>query len=230
MLFLALAGCEFLGPYLEEIREDPTEVVYGGTVLQGAPNGENAVLSEGALSFYDLADGLLAEAEQPYASSPGYWRAALPVNQPYLLRIEAEDSYPSLWRASGPAQTGLWFTGALFSWPHSQVDPFFDALSEDLDLEILDLKTEEVVHLWGQVLNPDAASLADWPVRDGDGERPDVYGYALLEDGSMVQTEVAPMHYVFAFNLAPGDIEVAGVSYSTQAGDLISAWWYEVME
>jgi len=230
MLLLALTGCELLTPYLEEVREDPVEVLYGGSVLQGAPTGDNEVMSEGTVRFFSLDGSLLAEAEQPYSTSPGFWRALLPVDYPYTLRIKAEDSYPAVWRATTPSQTGVWFTGAVFSWPHDQVDPFFEVLAENIGTEIADLKTEDVVHVWGQTTNPEAATLADWPVRDGVGKRPDVYGYEILEDGSMQRTEQAPMHYVFAFNLAPGDIEVAGVTYSAEAGDLITAWWYEVLE
>jgi hypothetical protein len=230
MLLFVLSACELLTPYLEEVREEPTEVYYGGNVVQGAPNGENDLLESGLLAFWDLQGDLLAEAEQPYAASPGYWRAQLPISEPFLLRIEAEDSYPALWRFLSPAQTGLWFTGALFSWPHAQVDPFFEALGETLDVEIADLKTKEVVHLWGQVQNPEDASLGDWLVRDGEGKRPIVYAFEITEDGTLVETEQAPIHYFFAFNLSPGDIEVAGVNYAAQPGDLISAWWYEVLE
>ena len=230
MLLLTLSACDVLTPYLEEVRETPTEVLYGGSVVQGAPVGENLLLEAGSVTFFDLSGEVLAEAEQPYASNLGYWRAKVPVSTPYILRIEAEDSYPSIWRDTTPGQAGLWFTGALFSWPHAQVDPFFESLSENLSIEIADLKTEDVVHLWGQVLNPEAATISDWLVRDSDGKRPEVYGFAIQEDGSMVQTEEAPIDYFFAFNLTPGDIEVAGVNYSAEAGDLISAWWFEVLE
>jgi hypothetical protein len=230
MLLFILSACEVLTPYLEEVREPPTEVLYGGSVLQGAPISENVLLETGAVTFFDLSGEVLAEAEQPYPSNLGYWRASLPVSKAYALRIEAEDSYPSVWRATTPDQTGLWFTGALFSWPYAQVDPFFESLSESLSLEIADLKTEDVVHLWGQVLNPEVATIGDWLVRDADGKRPEVYGFAIQEDGALVQTEVAPIHYFFAFNLSPGNIEVAGVNYIAEAGDLITAWWYEVLE
>jgi hypothetical protein len=230
MLLFALSACDLLTPYLEEVREDPTEVYYGGSVLQGAPTGENSLLEIGSLTFWDEDGELMAEGEQPYTSSPGYWRALLPVNTPYGLRIESDESYPALWRATTPSQTGLWFTGALFSWPHAQIDPFFEALGESLDIEIADLKTEDVVHLWGQVSNPEDAELSDWLVRDANGKRPTIYAFEIAEDGVLIQTEQAPIHYFFAFNLSPGDIEVAGVNYAAQAGDLISAWWYEVLE
>ena len=150
----------------------------------------------------------------------------------FTLRVEGsqEDSYPAVWRGRSPEETGLWYTGALFSWPHSTVDPFFESLAESLDIEIGDLKEDPVVHLWGQVSNPEDASRADWPVRDGDGKRSEVFCFEQLEDGSLVRNDEGPVHYVFAFDLAPGDIEVAGVVYRAEAGDVLAPWWFEVME
>ena len=229
MLILLLTGCESILPYLEEVREDPVEVMYSGTVYQGAPSGENAFLTEGSMVFSDLDGGLIAEAEQR-EDLPGYWQVSLPVGVAYNLRIEAPDSYPAIWRSSAPYGQAFWFSGAFFSFPHEQVDPFFDAVAEAVGVEIGDLKTDDVVHVWGRIDNPESAEPRDFPIRDGEGKRPEIYAFEELEDGTLVRTEDGPVRYVFAFDLMPGEIEVAGVTYSTEPGDLIAAWWYEVLE
>ena len=237
MLFLALAGCDLVQPYLEEVREDPTVVSYQGWISQGPIGAEYTMLSDGTVFFYDEWGQIIydeegeemGEAEQPHDERPGYWEVALPPDFPFQLRIEAPDSYPAVWKGRSPSQSGIWLSGALFSWPHATVDPFFEAISESLDIEIGDLKSEEVVHLWGQVLNREDADGSDWPIRDGDGRRVDTYTFRRLDDGSLVLEDEAPIDYVFAFDLTPGTIEVAGVVYETQAGDLVAPWWFEVL-
>lgn len=229
MLWLSLFGCDFLQPYLEEVREETTEVAYGGWIAEGPMGADTPMLVDGTVNFWGLDGQLLAEAEQPFADSPGYWRVVLPPSTPFNLRIEADDSYPAVWRGYSPNESGIWLSGALFSWPHSAVDPFFEALAESLEIEISDLKTEEVVHLWGQVLNREDADPSDWPIRDGEGKRVDAHTFRQQDDGSLVLVEEAPIDYVFAFDLAPGTIEVAGVEYESQAGDLLAPWWFEVL-
>ena len=228
MLILLLTGCD-ITPYLEEVREDPVEVQYSGTVYQGAPSGDNVLLTQGSMVFSDVEGELLAEAQQR-EDLPGYWQVSLPVGVAYNLRIEAEESYPAIWRASAPYGQAFWFSGAFFSLPHEQVDPFFEAVAEAVGIEIGDLKTDDVVHVWGRIDNSENAEPRDFPIRDGEGKRPEVYAFEELEDGSLLQTEDGPVRYVFAFDLTPGEIEVAGVKYITEPGDLIAAWWYEVLE
>ena len=229
MLLLSLIGCDLVQPYLEEVREETTEVSYGGWISEGPMGSNTPMFSEGSVLFHSESDELLAEGQQPFADSPGYWRVTLPPATPFHLRIEAEGSYPAVWKGRSPNESGIWLSGALFSWPHEVVDPFFEALEESLDITIGDLKSEEVVHLWGQVLNRDDADSSDWPIRDGEGKRVEPYTFRQLEDGSLVLEEEAPIDYVFAFDLAPGTIEVAGVEYKTQAGDLLAPWWFEVL-
>ena len=165
MFLFLITACDVLQPYLEEVREETTEVVYAGTVLEGPPASENPNFTDGVLAF--TVDGQTEPvlASQPFAENPGYWRVTLPPGEGFTLRVEGsqEDSYPAVWRGRSPEETGLWYTGAVFSWPHSTVDPFFESLAESLDIEIGDLKEDPVVHLWGLVSNPEDASRADWP-------------------------------------------------------------------
>ena len=229
MLWLSLFGCELLQPYLEEVREETTEVAYGGWISAGPVGSDTEMLVDGTVEFWGVDGELLSEAEQPFADSPGYWRVVLPPDTPFNLRIESEEAYPAVWRGRSPNESGIWLTGALFSWPHSAVDPFFEALEESLAIEVADLKTEDVVHVWGQVTNREDADASDWPIRDGEGRRVEPYTFRQQEDGSLVLVEEAPVDYVFAFNLAPGAVEVAGVIYDSQAGDLLAPWWFEVL-
>ena len=76
---------------------------------------------------------------------------------------------------------------------------------------------------------PRALDASDWPIRDGEGKRVDPFTFRQQEDGSLIQVDEAPVDYVFAFNLAPGAVEVAGVVYESQAGDLLAPWWFEVL-
>ena len=153
----------------------------------------------------------------------------LPPSTSFNLRIESEDAYPAVWRGRSPNESGIWLSGALFSWPHASIDPLFEALAESLEIEISDLKTDDVVHLWGQVLNREDADVTDWPIRDGEGRRVEAYTFRQQEDGALQYVEEAPIDYVFAFDLAPGAVEVAGVVYESQAGDLLAPWWFEVL-
>ena len=229
MVWLSLFGCDFLQPYLEEVREETSEVTYAGWISEGPMGSDSVMLSTGTVTFHDADGELQWEAEQPFADSPGYWRVVLPPSTPFNLRIESENAYPAVWRGRSPNESGIWLSGALFSWPHASIDPLFEALAESLEIEISDLKTDDVVHLWGQVLNREDADVSDWPIRDGEGRRVEAYTFRQQEDGALQYVEEAPIDYVFAFDLAPGAVEVAGVLYESQAGDLLAPWWFEVL-
>ncbi len=223
--------CEDVEPGL------PTEVLYTGAVTQGPSGPDVPLMEEGVLTFEDPQSGeTIALGEQPYASSLGVWRAVLEPGIDFQLRVESEGAYPALWRGRAPEQDGLWYTGALFSWPEEVWGGFIEQLA-GLEEAPLDLRTEDVVHLWGVPVDKDLATQALGPDRvvviDGEGVEADV---VLVGAGEAEEGQDAPTYFM-AFNLAPGEIvvqvtgesgDVAETTYRARAGEVVSAWWFEV--
>lgn len=252
MLLLAtLSGCQFL----VEIREPPAQVSFGGTIYDGVPTGgEDVVLTSGTVDFMSpdvdlslpmallIADGAWWPASQPFPSSPGYWQAALPPDTPVVTRIETESSYPSVFAGRTPTWDGYWFAGVLFSWDRAYTSEFLGGLADQLSVGLADLDDGEAVHLWGVVRDDEAAARLEGrkiTVLDGAGDEARVFSFELTEDGYLSENLGAPVHYFFALNLAPGDIQLtlegpSGDSetehYPTRGGDMIGAWWLGVPE
>jgi hypothetical protein len=251
VLIATLSACQFL----VEVREPPTEVSYGGTIYDGVPTGDaDAVLTDGTVDFMvptvdleeprqDLIDdGLLWVGSQPFSSSPGYWQVTLPVETELAVRMETPSSYPSVFTGRSPSWSGYWFAGVLFTWDRVYTDEFLYSLTEQLGVTAADLDDGERVHLWGVLRDEEEAARLEGrkiTIIDGDGAEATVYPFELTEDGFLSQTYDAPVHYFYAFNLAPGDIQLVleGPSgdtvtehYPTRGGDMIGAWWLGVPE
>ena len=251
VLIATLSACQFL----MEVREAPEEVSYGGTIYDGVPTGDaDVVLTEGTVDFMvptvDLdrerqslmEEGVLWEATQPYSSSPGYWQVTLPVDTEVAVRLETPSSYPSVFTGQSPSWSGYWFAGVLFTWDRDYTAELLGGLGEQLGVTVADLDDGERVHLWGVLRDDDEAEKLEGrkiTVIDGDGVEASVYPFELTEDGFLSQNYDAPVHYFYAFNLAPGDIQLVleGSSgdtvtehYPTRGGDMIGAWWLGVPE
>lgn len=232
MLLILLAGCE----YLEEQRETPAFVYYGGTVLSD-PADSSALLTDGELRFRDDAgevfvddDGEpLDEAERPYAdSSPGYWRAQVPADVPFQLTVApAADGYPAVFRGRTPSGDGVWFTSFVFSWPQIALDEHVASMGEQLGAEPTVLSESGLVHLWGSFYLPEAAP-GDLVVTDGAGNVVDVHYWVVVDEDTDDQDDetlaafapgavdpeliepatAAPVTWFTAFDLEPGEITI----------------------
>ena len=232
--------CDATGLCYEEQVAPSKDVLYAGTVSQGPVAEGVPLVEEGSLTFTDPATGdFLAEGTQPYRSDPGFWEAALPRKAEFQLRIESPEAYPTVWRGRAPPQQGWWYTGAIFSWPHSVWDSFSDALEAQGMGPFPDLQAEERVALWGAPVDENLEVMPLGPGRvsvvDGAGQLAEILlvGAEEVPEGELVPT------FFLAFDLAPGDITVlvSGESgdmvethYTAQGGDVISAWWFEVPE
>ncbi len=248
-LLLTLSACQFL----VEIREVPTDVEFGGVVYNGVVTGEDDErLTEGTVDFMvptvDLGEDRQAlidneklwEASQPYSSSPGYWEVTLPAEIELVVRLETEGSYPSVFAGESPAWTGFWYAGVLFSWDREYTAGFLEDLADQLGVSLDDLDDGESVHLWGVVRDDDEAQRLEGrhiTVTDGAGEEAQIHAFELTEDGVLAENLGAPVHYFFALNLAPGDIQLrlegsgggtVTEHYPTLGGDMIGAWWLGV--
>jgi hypothetical protein len=250
-LIISLGACQFL----TEVRDPPSEVNFGGTIYDGVPTGDDdPVLSVGTVDFMvptiDLAidrqllidNGQIWAATQPYSSSPGYWQATLPVETKFAVRLEAEGSYPSVFAGLSPSWDGYWFAGVLFSWDKAYTDDFMGGLADQLSVSLDDLNAGQSVHMWGLLRDDDEAQKLEGrhiTVTDGEGVEARVYAFELTEEGLLSENLGSPVHYFFAMNLAPGDVQLRleGPSgdaviehYPTRGGDMIGAWWLGVPE
>ena len=163
--------CDATGLCYEEQVEPSEDVIYAGTVSQGPVAEGVPLVEEGSLSFTDPATGdLLAEGIQPYRSDPGFWEAVLPRKAEFQLRIESPEAYPTVWRGRAPPQQGWWYTGAIFSWPHSVWDSFSDELEDQGMGPFPDLQAEERVALWGAPVDEELQVLPLGPGRVRDHE------------------------------------------------------------
>ena len=185
MWFSAFVACQFL----TEVREQPSEVRYGGWVYDGYLTGvDDEVLADGTVDFFDPSadpdedwealeeDGLMWPGEQPYEGSPGYWRAVVPPEADVVVRLAAEDSYDSVWRGRSAEWDSIWLGGALFTWDREYTGAFLASLAEQLGVDLQDLDDGGVVHLWGRTWSEEHADRA-WarrasPSPTGWGPRP----------------------------------------------------------
>jgi hypothetical protein len=223
--------CEDVEPGL------PEEVFYAGAVTEGPSGPDVPLMEKGALTFEDPETGQeLAVGEQPDPSNPGLWRAVLEPGVEYQVRIESENAFPAIWRGRAPQQNGFWFTGALFSWPFEVWGEFVDQL-HGLEEDPANIQEAELVHLFGVPVDEALVTLPLGPdrvvVTDGAGTQANV---VFVEVSEPVEGEDTPIYFM-AFNLAPGDItvqvtgesgELAETTYSARAGEIVTAWWFEV--
>ena len=236
ILLLSIIGCEWMTPYLEEVREAPEVVVYAGMLYESPPIVETTPLVSGHVSFYDLDGALMADAIQPLAGTLGYWRSELPVDTEFQLLIESDIGYPTLWRGVSPSGYGTWFSGALFGYDVEFTDQILGQIAEAEEIELGLLSDGAVAHMWGSFSNRDDANMADISLIDGAGADVILYGYSMDEEGVLVSTDVAPIDLFFGFNIAPGSVSLTlsggdvahNIEYYTVGGEVISPWWMEV--
>ncbi len=240
MLLLWLAACnqntlmEWVG--WEEVRQDSETVFLSGTVSDGPVAEDFLGLEEGSLDFFDLDGELLAAATQPHSNNLDTWQVELPHSVDYQIRIEGPEAYPALWRGRAPRHSGYWYTGSVFSWPRSTLDPLVESLRADQGMDIAELADGAVSHLWGVALDEEGAvrglEASQVEVIDGAGESAEIVLALVGEDDG---SETPPVFFL-AFDLAPGEVEVrvegtsgewASTHYLCNGGEVLSPWWFE---
>lgn len=250
-LLLLLTGCSVTDAWLAPGDDGDGLVSLAGYVYSSPfPESTDAIITGDAqVEFFDLDGGSLAVAEEPFADDyPGYWRARLPPDTDYQLRIDGgEGTRPALWRGVSPPSSGFWPAtapvleadqrAAVFGWDAALVDEFFASVGESEAISVDDLDDGESSHLWGGPANPDAVRGDSLRVVDGDGDEVAVYAY-VIDPATLTlsRTSGSPVHYFVALNLAPGDISVAidgadgGVAEATwraEGGEVIAPWFFE---
>jgi hypothetical protein len=236
ILLFSIIACEWMTPYLEEVRDAPEVVVYAGMLYETPPLVELSPLVSGTVNFYGLDGEPLAEATQPLSGTLGYWRSELPVDTEFQLVIESDVGYPTIWRGVSPSGYGTWFSGALFGYDVEFTDTLLGEVADAEGVDLLALDTAEVSHMWGGFTNRDDANMSDMSLVDGSGDDVILYGYAMDEEGLLVSTDVAPIDLFFGFNIAPGAVSLTLndgdsphiIEYYTVGGEMISPWWLEV--
>lgn len=247
-LLLPLAGCEGLLPYLEEQREAPEVVYWTGTVLDGPYAEDAGVFTGGAIAASTLDGAALTDAdgeplETPYEleGEPGAWVLTVPVATEILLRLSGEGFASTVWSAVTPSGRGYWYTGALFARRAEDVDATFAALEEAGLIDVLpaDLADGERVHFWAEPTSPEDWVGASMAILDAEG-RAELVALTVDEDGTARLAEAEdPIHYVFAFDLAPGLVTFeaatpAGrhvlLSWPAAGGDLLNASFLSLSE
>ena len=193
-----------------------------------------------AVDGESLHDGI-----QPFDGHPGYWRWwALP-EQPYFLRIDGgEDYHPALWAGWAPTDNGI-VQALIFGFETEDTAEWFAAISDATGLP-LDMEGE-LVHLWGHFdedycaldgSEQDCPTVQDIEILSGpDGHVNVVIGFTVdPEDGTLVQSQVDPIRYFYAFNMEPNypvDLRVTRdgaevvQSYGPGPRDIIAAWYFE---
>ncbi|HJN75229.1 MAG TPA: hypothetical protein QGF58_14975 [Myxococcota bacterium] len=212
--------------------EPSSEVTVQGWVYDSPLAGEGEVISTGSVTYLDNNLVELTEAEQPFPSYPGYWRATIPADEEYNLVIDGGEGYhPAIWR--GRAPTGDAQSFPVFGFRSEQVDTFFEDLEAVTGVDV-HVGTEDLVHVWGSPNDPESVSGDEIGVY-ANGGAGGVLAFAVNDEGVLEQTVDSPVHYFFAFNLEPGEIVVAfdqdGVvteeAYATVGGDIVAPWYFE---
>ena len=239
---LLLVSCQ----YLEEVREDPTTVRWGGYVYAYLAENEEAVfLSEltaespitaPAVELVDLTDASIQEGSQPYDSSPGYWLfEEVPIGEEVAIRVSGEGLTSTVWRGVVPGGTATWLNGVLYAYETSIYDDFFATIDGFQGVTFPSLVDSEDALLWGEPLYPDDWAGAEISVTDGEGAAAAVLTMAYDDSGALVAAADGPVDLFLAPSLAPGTITLRVVSsdgsaietdYPARAGDLLSAVFY----
>lgn len=231
---VTLSGWVYDDPFVK----DRSEVISaGGSIAVLDTLGEPLVVDGEALNA-----GI-----QPFDAYPGYWRWWAIPGEPYFLRIDGgADYHPALWAGWGPPDNGI-LQGLMFGFEDADVDAWFAGISEATGLPI---DTEgDRVHLWGQFDEgycsaegddslPDCPTVNDIAIRSGpgDGHVNVVLGFTVNdEEGTLVQTQVDPVRYFYAFNMEPDypvdvfvvrDDEEVVQTYGPGPRDIIAAWYF----
>ena len=243
---LLLVGCQ----YLEEVRTDPTEVVWGGYVYAYLSDAEEAVvLSEASaenavatpvVTMVDMTDTTLEDASQPFTDSPGYWRfETAPVAEEVAIRVSGEGMTPTVWRGVVPGGTATWLTGVLYAYQATIHDDFFASVDGIEDMSFASLTDSTTATLWGEPMSAEDWAGATITVTDGEGSQAEVLTLAYDDTGALVASDGGRVDLFLAPNLAPGTVTLrvdaegldpVETDYPARAGDLLSAVFYTLPE
>jgi hypothetical protein len=157
----------------------------------------------------------------------------VPPTTPVALHLAAEGVLPTVWRGTTPSALGYWYTGALFAYDEATWLPFFEQFDGQGGVSVEPLG-DEICWLWGVPLDPEAWAGASIEILDGEGQSATVLAYHASDEGLLSLTTSEPVHYIMAFDLAPGDVTMQvttadGRSFEERwpawPGEVISAWY-----
>jgi hypothetical protein len=221
----------------EEITDAGAEITWQGTVYDGPYTGENDVLTGGNFVVEDFSGEVLAEGEEPYTSSPGYWKVKVPPSTDVVLRLSGEGLYSTLWQTRTPARSAYWYSGGLFVYDQEDWSTFFLEVEPDLDTD-LDAGT---CWVWGSSWDPSEWIGAQVTISSSstDGKKSIIETtpslFSLSEEGAMTAADSDDeVTYFFAFDVPAGDVTISiavpdgrslSLSYPSCDGEVVSAWW-----
>ncbi len=243
---LLLAGCQ----YLEEVREDLTEVTWSGYIYAYLQDADEPVvlsqqtadspITDPIVELVDLTDATLLEATQPFSSSPGYWRFEdAPVGEEVAIRVSAEGMTPTVWRGRVPSGAGIWLTGAVYSYETAIYDAFFESIDGFEGMSFPSLVDSDRAALWGEPLSPEDWAGATITVTDGAGEDVAILALAYDDTGALVEAGGGRVDLFIAPALTPGTVtlrveatgrEAVEEQWPARAGDLLSAVFFALPE
>jgi hypothetical protein len=223
----------------EELAETDDEIKWTGTIYDGPYTGENEVLTGGSVVVEDLFGAPIAEGEEPYASSEGYWQLTVPPSTDVVLRLTGESMYPTLWQVRTPARSAYWYSGGLFAYSKEVWGAFFEEIAGELETELGD----DTCWVWGVPYDSSAWAGASVTISSTDGE--EIHEatpllYSVSDAGGMTPAIAnAEVDYFFAFDLVAGDVSIEvnvddgrtlSLFYPDCAGEVVSAWWLVLPE
>jgi hypothetical protein len=246
-LSLPLGGCELVLPYLEEQRTDPSLVYWTGRIYDGPDAQTAGPFTGGTLTLTDR-DGapLLDEGgdpvDDPYEvqGNAGSWVLTVPVDIDVMLRLSGDGYATTVWQGHTPSYRGYWFNGALYARQTADLDAIVTALQDAalLDTAPPDLAEGQRVDLWAEPDDRDAWVGVTTALIDAEG-RKDVLVLTVDDDGTVRAAGAEdPVDYLFAFDLAPGDVTLEAatatqhvlVSWPAEGGDLLNASFLALSE
>lgn len=227
-MMLLLVACSSAPWGTQDTAENA--VLLQGYVYDHPLAADDEVLVDGELELMDMGGQPMGQVTAS-GSTPGYYGLSVPPDEPYRLRITGGQHYTAVWMGIAPDRDGFFFP--LFGFHRPSVEAVFADLEVQFGGEI-DTESGERVHVWGRPLET-GLTTSDISVTDGQGSRPAVMGVR-VDAGALIPTEPdEPVDYFFAFNLAPGDVEVAAIGaegqeaatvYVTEPGDLVAAFYF----
>jgi len=247
VLIVPLGGCDVILPYLVEQRGDPSLVYWTGRIYDGPDASTAGPFTGGTVTLTDqdgqpvLDDGG-DPVDDPYEveGSAGSWVLTVPVDTDVMLRLAGDGYATTVWQGRTPSNRGYWFNGALYARQSADLDAIVTAL---LDAGLLDASPPALdegarVDLWAEPADRDAWVGATTALIDAEG-RKDVLALTVDEDGTVRAAGAEdPVDYLFAFDLAPGDVTLEAatasqhvlVSWPAEGGDLLNASFLALSE
>jgi hypothetical protein len=205
--------------------------------------------SEGSIQLLDSDGGLLADAQQPYESSPSFWGFDLAVEdagREVAIRVEGEDFVPMLWRSQAPSKgpanwlstNGQGESRAL----HTHSIAFQESFINSLGLGASPIPADGTAHLWGQPVSPEDWAGAQIRVTGSDGTDVETILLSYGENDVLQVESSERVDFFFAFDIPAGDpgeggtgsvlleTTVGGSSvateYPAESGDTLNAMYY----